>query len=254
MTERKTYKDLTLVTCSYNTPEITYTMLRSFRSVHSHIHFMNLLVIENSTNEQTVNILDENGIGYIRNPGGTHSPSIDLAFEHCKTKYALVVDTDIIFRQRIDDIYKRVLGSELTLCGIECGDRAGYKLMERIHPWFMFVNVEEVKKAGIKFHDDVRIKATNSEAFFGNVPLNPNKTEKMYDVGSTFYEDIKNEGLKIGRMHQNQPWFVHYEGSSWQRQSGDELHEVLGNRVWNNYQTQIHRLKNIDIKNYYIGV
>ena len=73
----------------------------------------------------------------------------------------------------------------------------------------------------------------------------------MYDVGSTFYEDIKSVGLKISNTPIIQEWFQHYEGSSWQRFSGHPGFEQLGNHVWQNYQKEIVSVKNTDIRNFY---
>jgi cytidyltransferase-like protein len=115
-------------------------------------------------------------------------------------------------------------------------------------------NVEEINRLGIKFHDQKRIDETNSQGFYGNVPLNDDKEGLKYDVGSSFYEDVKKNNLRVGRLHVNQPWFVHYEGSSWQRFSGDKEHEDLGSKVWKMYQVHINRLKEIDIRNFYIGI
>ena len=247
--------DLTLITCSYETPIITETMLKSFKDLHRDLKRMNLIIIENSNDDETRAVLDRNGIKYITNKGGTHSKSIDLAFNACQTKYALIVDTDIIFKKNIVSLFEMIKTNSIDLCGIECGDRGGYRLMPRIHPWFMFVNVENIKKHGIKFHDDERIKRTQSEAFYNNIPINSIKLNTpMYDVGSTFYEDVKNAGLKIANTPIIQNWFAHYEGSSWQRRSGHQGFEALGEQVWMQYQNEISLLKNVDIKNFFSEV
>jgi hypothetical protein len=246
-------KDLSLITCSFETPLITETMLKSFKSIHNEFDSMNIVIMENSRDEETRNMLDSYGIPYVKNSGGTHSKSMDIAFEKCKTKYALVVDTDIIFKKNIVPVFGMIQNNKIDLCGLECGDRGGYKLMTRIHPWFMFVNVEKINKLGIKFHDEDRINKTQSQGFYQNVPINNIKLdEPMYDVGSTFYEDVKNHGLKIANTPVIQNWFQHYEGSSWQRKSGHAGFEQLGNYVWDLYQKEISAVKDIDIKGYYI--
>ena len=214
---------------------------------------MDLILIENSTNDETQKMLDSNGISYVKNPGGTHAKSMDIAFDLCKTKYALVVDTDIIFKKNVIGMFGKILESGIDLLGIECGDRGGYMLMPRIHPWFMFVNIESVKKNGIKFYDAERVKKSKSEGFYNNIPINDFiSPEPMYDVGSTFYEDMKNAGLKISNTPVIQNWFQHYEGSSWQRASGHSGFEQLGNHVWNLYQKEIELVKNVNIKEFYI--
>ena len=245
--------DLTLISCSYNTPKITETMLKSFKMIHPELSEMNLILMENSTNEETQLILDKNFIPYIKNPGGTHSRSIDIAFSKCKTKYALIVDTDIIFEKSISPLYDMIKTHDIDLIGIQCGDRGGYRLMPRIHPWFMFVNIEKINDLKIKFHDEERITKSGSSSFYNNIPLNSYRSNNpMYDVGSTFYEDASKAGLKISNTPIIQNWFKHYEGSSWQRVCGNPGFVQHGNNVWQEYQKEIDKVKDIDIREFYI--
>ena len=245
--------DLSIITCSYETPKITETLLKSFKKIHNDLKNMRLVIMENSNDDETRKMLDLNNIKYITNKGGTHSKSMDTAFEACSTKYALVVDTDIVFKKSIEPIFNMIKNNLIDLCGIECGDRGGYKLMPRIHPWFMFVNIENIKNNKIKFHDEERIIKTQSQAFYKNNPLNSIRLDTpMYDVGSTFYEDVKNAKLKIANTPVIQNWFDHYEGSSWQRKCGHPGFEMHGNKVWQSYQKEIELVKDIDIKDFYI--
>jgi len=208
-----------------------------------------ILVVENSTNEDTVKILDNNNINYIRNSGGTHSPSVDLALEQCGTDYALLVDTDIIHNEPFQPIYDLLTESETKLAGTMCGDRGGHRLHNRIHPWYMFIDVKSIKEHGIKFHDEKRIIATQSENFYGHNPLSPyNLNIIKYDVGSTFYEDINNNGLKIADVPIIEKWYTHYEGSSWH---GTVDHKWLNNNHKQNmdvyYKQEVGKYSTIDI-------
>lgn len=207
--------DLTLITCAYNTPDILIGMLRSF-AFHHGGGKLPVVIMENSTDELTTSILNENNIPYIRNIGWTHSMSIDPAFLACKTKYAIVVDSDIIFNKSISKLFAMFKKSGSILMGEVCGNRGGYSLHTRVHPWFMFVNVDEIKKAGIKFHDLKRITETQSDGFYNNIPIQNNiQGQTFYDVGSTFYEDIKAANLKIYSRKMDPEFFSHFEGMSW---------------------------------------
>jgi hypothetical protein len=247
-------EDLTLITCSYETPDVTMTMLKSFRYFHSYLNQMNLVLIENSKqgNDETRELLKENHIKHFVNYGGTHSPSIDIAFQNCKTRYALVVDTDIIFKKDFKEPFEMLKKYNVALAGIECGDRGGYKLHKRIHPWFMFVDLKQIKENGIKFHDDWRIKKTNSEAFFKNVPVNDIKSEvTMYDVGSSFYEDVSNNGLKIANLPKLEDWFIHCEGSSWYKNTDNKFllkRAEITNRI---FEKMRDKFSSVDIKDFY---
>jgi hypothetical protein len=249
-----TLKDLSLITCSYNTPLVIETMLKSFKYHHVNQDKINIVIIENSTDDETKKILDANNISYTINPGGTHSKSIDIAFSKCKTEYALVVDTDIIFLANIEILFNSIQQNMADLVGIECGSRGGYNLMMRIHPWFMFVNIASIRKHNIRFHDDERIIKTNSIGFYSNTPINTIiKESPMYDVGATFYEDVKNIGLKIANLPIIQNFFWHAEGLSWRRHSGQPGFEKLDTIIRNSYQKCIDKFKNIDIKDFFRG-
>lgn len=189
--------DLTLISCSFNTPLVTQNMLKTFTSIH---HECSVLICENSTDDQTKDVLDQAGIPCITNRGGLHGPSVDKLIEACSTRYALLVDTDVIFLKNHDDIFESFKTMDLTLMGEIVGDRGGKKLHLRVHPWHCFINVEHVKAHDIKFFDMERQKSRN---------------ERRYDVGSSFFEDIKKHKLKIADFQGNGSYYKHYEGMSW---------------------------------------
>lgn len=249
------FKDLTLITCSYGTPEITTTMLKSFVSVHGDGPH-NLLLMENSTNEDTVKLLKDNNIGYIRNAGFTHSEGVDLALGMCKTRYALLVDTDIIFEEKIDGLVDMLVKSGATLMGTICGDRAGYKLKPRVHPWFCFINVDNIKKCNIRFHvkNDDRLWKTNSMGFYQNIPLNgsPDNLFEYYDVGATFFEDVSRAGLKTFNVNGIEKVYTHYEGSSWKKLAGDVGNRVQHHKTMMEYRKVYEKYLTVDISNKFI--
>ena len=76
--------------------------------------------------------------------------------------------------------------------------------------------------------------ATGSNHFYQSVPIHPaqNNNNPFYDVGATFYEDIVKAGLRILDAPSLGAYFVHYEGSSWHRQSGNPGFEAYGERVY----------------------
>jgi hypothetical protein len=191
-------KDLTLLSASYNTPEVTKTMLQSF--FFHHPYQVKVLISENSTNDSTVKILKENNINFLRNKKMLHGPAVNLLLENCKTEYALLVDTDIIFLKNHQDIFEQFKENNLTLLGEICGDRGGKKLHKRVHPWHCFINVENIRKNKIKFYDKERQSVVHDVG---------------YDIGSMFFEDIHKNKLKIGDVNLNNDYYRHYEGMSW---------------------------------------
>jgi hypothetical protein len=221
---------LTLATCSYNTPDVTVNMINSYRKFHG--VESKVIMTDNSTNEETIRRIPE--IGYrleiFRNPGFHHSIGVDFLIEHCKTKYMLLVDTDVLFLQSIDSLFDKFKQSGAAIGGVKQGSRGGLDLYDRIVPWFCFIDIEQIKKHNIKFFDQERfsqhLKCTGTRI-------------KIYDVGATFYEDIFNAGLnvmEISEAEQNQ-YIKHYEGMSWRKYSGNKGLIDLANKTEQEYYT-----------------
>ena len=63
--------DLTLITCSYNTPDITLTMLKSWVSVHGEGQ-QRLILSDNSTDNNTSDVLKLYNVPHLSNFGKTH--------------------------------------------------------------------------------------------------------------------------------------------------------------------------------------
>ena len=245
--------DITLISCSYNTPQITLTMLKSFRKLHPELESLDIILMENSTNEETVELLKENNVPFVRNIGFTHNQGMEVAFDMCKTKYAIVVDTDIVFRKNITDLYNLVKENNWNLVGTECGDRGGLKLFPRIHPWFMIVDVEYVKANKIVFCDMVKMEQNNSSHLTSSTFVNYIPEHRVYDIGSTFYEDLKNVGADIKHYPECESYYEHYEGSSWHRDCPiKELAEV-GQKTWNRYQKEIELVKDVNIDGFFVS-
>lgn len=189
--------DITLITCSFNTPVVTSNMLKSFTELHPECP---VLVCENSTNKETQTILSEAQIPYFLNTGGLHGPSIDGLFDKVNTRYALLVDTDVIFLQNHDSVFNQFCEQNIALMGEIVGDRGGKLLHLRVHPWHCFIDLKQIKDNKINFYDDVRMRSRN---------------ERRYDVGSSFFEDIKAAKLRIANYNGQNYLYKHYEGMSW---------------------------------------
>jgi len=205
--------DLTLITCSYNTPDITLTMLKSWMSVHNKTQ--RLVLVDNSTDDKTKGLLYDNKVPYTPRPGFSHGQGVNEAIKLCKTKYALLVDTDVIFLRDHSDIFNQFKEMDLTIMGKVEGDRGGKSIYNRVNPWHCFIDVEKVKQNNIQFFDEQRMK----DSF---------KTDKIYDIGSTFLEDIKKAKLEIGNVDLSGKYFLHLEGMSWYKNKYDSTREDTG--------------------------
>lgn len=239
--------DLTLVTCSYNTPTITETLLKSWVYKHP-IEKTNIIIMENSTDNYTAEMLNYYNIPFISNPGMTHSLAVNEALKMCKTRYILLLDTDVTFNKNIFPIVDKFISQGYTILGDKCGDRSRYKLFPRIHPWFCLIDNEMINKHNISFHDQERIDSTKSNQFFGNVPIALDNSNKKYDVGSTFYEDIFKAGLKIGNAKFDPEWFVHHEGMSWYKNSNNHLLDSIYKQRLSRYEDLMKSYQCVNIK------
>jgi hypothetical protein len=172
-------------------------MLKSFIRFHPNVP---ILISENSTNNETASILEKAKIPFIKNSGCPHGASIDPLFSSIRTKYCLLVDTDVIFLKPHTEILQTFKEMDLALMGEIVGDRGGKKLFKRVNPWHCFIDLEKIKQNKISFFDKKRMEI---------------KGERIYDVGSSFFEDIKKSNLKIGSFNGNNFYYKHYEGMSW---------------------------------------
>lgn len=206
-------EDLTLITCSYNTPDITKTMLRSWAAVHNNIQ--KVIVCDNSTNNDTKSFLYDHKIPYITHPGMSHGNGVNELLKLCKTKYALLVDTDVIFLKDHTDIFDQFKGMGLTLMGKIEGDRGGKNIHNRVNPWHCFIDVEQVNTNNIVFFDEERMK----DSF---------NTDRIYDIGSTFLKDIRNKKLLVGDVDLSNNYYIHFEGMSWYKNKFDSTKEDTG--------------------------
>ena len=232
--------DLTLCTCSYNTPMITMTMIRSWFKRHP--WSTPLVIIENSTNEDTRDLLKGQGIPFTRNPGGLHAYTVDMALDMVRTRWALLVDTDVIFLKDHSHVLHDMLESGATLKGEVCGSRGLLGLYKRVHPWHCFIDMEKLRSKHIRFHCPERsLRKIN---------------ELVYDVGASMYEDVINGGLLVDDWHGGDDYYKHYEGMSWRtsgyREGGAPPKETYDNNN-NHADTELYQL-GIEVSKEYFDV
>jgi hypothetical protein len=82
------------------------------------------------------------------------------------------------------------------------GDCAGKSLYPRVEPWYCFIDLDQLKRHKIEFFDRERTLKSKS-------------SDRVYDIGSTMFEDCEKAGLKIGDANMEGRYFKHYGGMSW---------------------------------------
>lgn len=209
--------NLQIIICSYKANrEFTVCL---YQLAMFGIKNKDLLIYENSPEDYTLNrdMLNKYGIKYINNPGGTHAETMNRALEEATADYVLLLDSDCFCLLNPKLINTEIcMKRNLQLYGDICGDRGGFHIHKRVHPWWCFVDMSIIRKFNIQFVDFERIKASNSESFIKTELLASPRDPRgyYYDAGSTMYEDIIKHGGVCADVGDNKP-YIHVEGSSW---------------------------------------
>jgi len=187
--------DLTIVTCNYNTPDLIINLKRS---IEKHCPVLpKILIID--TGEHPM--MDFQNVKMLNT---SHGNAVNAAFDLVKTKYVLLVDSDVLFLKDIKKPYEKFKEGGFVLMGEVVGDRGGKSLYPRVNPWFCFIDLEQLKEHDINFYDHHRTKEI--------------KSERIYDIGSTMFEDVIKADLTVANAKMENKYFKHYEGMSWRVQ------------------------------------
>jgi len=195
---------LSILTCNYDTPMITKNMLRSLNRSSS-CRIDRCYVMDTSPISGQLGHHLPDGIIIEDLPNYSHGKAVNHALTLIESEHILLIDSDVIFYKDIDPIYQKFKEGDFTLLGNVSGDRGGKSLYPRVDPWFCFINRQHLIDNGITFFDDVRTKTSRD-------------SNRIYDVGSTMFEDVLNANLSIANFNAENKYFKHYEGMSWRVQ------------------------------------
>ena len=215
----------TIITCSYNTPLITECMLRSYCKYHGGQH--RIIVIDNSTNDETKIMLDKYRVPYVdgntitkNKDWSSHYLGLDWAVKNCTTPNCLILDTDILFKENIYLLFERFVDDkDVVALGPHCTE---YKtdtkrILPRIHSCFMMLDVEFFNK-----HCDLTFSDSVSDGL---------EEGQAYDVGSYLYKRIIDLKKKTLNVEYNR-YYVHAGGGSWTNKQ-QELVDYYKNVIYN---------------------
>jgi hypothetical protein len=242
--------DLTLVSCNYNTPAQIEALLKSWKFHNSEVS-RKCIIMEHSTDDESVPFLESNKIPYIRNRGSVHYKGVEAAFQLVNTRYMLLVDSDVVFNKPIGDVLSNYIGSAINLAGRVEGDRGGFLLHRRVHPWFCFIDLEFVNNNSIRFVDMVRIRNTKSEGFYKNIPHNEFHQIRKYDVGSTFLEDVMKFGGRVLNHNIEDEYFTHFEGMSWRKNTDNKSWLEAANEADKRFLIESAKYSKVDLKGFF---
>ena len=222
----------TLIACSYNTPLITEAMLKTYCMHHEGRR--RIIIVENSDPEDTTReMLAKYNIPYTDGhkilPSGSppegneqsrsHHVGLDWAVRNCETPYCLIVDSDILFKQNLEQWFDFFANNEqIALLGPHIEKtKDSPQCLPRVHPCFMMLDVELFKK-----YDDLTF---NNSHFLGlSHKLMAEKLEdnECYDVGSYLFLRIGEIGKQTLNIRHNE-LYHHYEGASWCNSVGKRM-------------------------------
>lgn len=224
--------DLTLMLCSFNTPDVVLACLRSW--VYSGNPKIKLFVAENSTDDRTLKILQDADIRFVHLPSARHDDGVNELMTYCQTKHVLLVDSDVIFLKQIFPVYGRYINTGSALAGEYCDDRAGMKIRPRMQPWFCFIDSE-------------LWSLNNWKMGLGHDMSKPNS----YDTGSLLYESVTKSGRKITDLGSSIYQYIrHFEGMSWRYTV--QGYQTLYDRTRGEFLRETAKLSTVNINGFFL--
>jgi glycosyltransferase involved in cell wall biosynthesis len=241
--------NLTILTCCYNTPKEVINLLKSVKETSEDIP--KLVLMNTSTISECELVFQYTKIPYFNYRGAIHGEGVNLGLKKVTTRYVLLVDSDIIFLKDYKKAFEKFKETGCALMGKVVGDCAGKSLYPRVEPWYCFIDLDQLKRHKIEFFDRERTKLSK-------------KSERVYDIGSTMFEDCQKHGLLIGDVDMSGKYFHHYGGMSWHCNNynpdkpdtdvdfgGTHPNKALyehGVRVRQQYDTDVIKYKDVDIE------
>lgn len=188
---RWTTNDVTLVAVNWNQRPCIEMLLKSYVKYHWIGNPLKLILFDNDSEDGSKEWLVENGIPFISSHENIgHENAVNRIYDQVKTKYMLLVDSDVQFMDYVFDYIDRL--DNIIVSAGELIDKNfinEIKIRDRISPWFTLFNYHRVKEAGI------------------NLFRRATCEDWTYDVGSDFYERITRAGFQnfnIERLPGNQ--------------------------------------------------
>lgn len=238
---------ITLTTINWNQRECVELLLKSYVKHHYVGEPLRLMLVDNGSNDGSIEWLAENEIPFISLPGNIgHENALNYIYNDIKTRYCLLNDTDVEYKGNVYDYLlglddRRISVGEL----IDKNQMNGIHIEDRISPWFWIFDIYAMRNRGIKYFRD---------------PTNENW---KYDVGSFHWEQMKNNGFEnfnIDRKHWNQdtevvsmPYdlFDHIGKVSWNLDNhGDRYSEVTRRRYY--VKDRLKEYEGVDLKGKFI--
>ena len=171
--------NITLVCVGWNQRKALELMLKSYVFNHFYGGVLKAIIVDNGSTDGSKEWLVENEIPFISLNGNIgHEQAINYIYPLIKTKYALIVDTDIEFLRNVYGEYMHLLNDETKLIGdYIIGDQLNAPVKPRVGAWFYLFDIEAMRGHGVNTFRD--------------------SSDWSYDVCSWMTEKILQHGYKI---------------------------------------------------------
>lgn len=170
--------DIVLLTVNWNQQPCVELLLKSYVKYHYTGEPLKLMLFDNGSLDESKEWLLANHIPFFNGAENIgHENALNALYEEATAKYILLTDTDVEFKDNVYG-YLDSLNDKCISAGelIDKNFINSTKIVDRISPWFWLWDNHATKKAGIeKFRT---------------------KQDWTYDVGSEFWEQMKNHGFE----------------------------------------------------------
>jgi glycosyltransferase involved in cell wall biosynthesis len=241
-------KDLTLLSVNWNQQPCIELLLKSFAKHHYEGEPINLILVDNNSQDDSREWMTENGIPFVAledNIG--HENAINHVYPNINQRNVLLCDSDIEFHDNIYDYVYYLRGRCVALGEFVVNYFEQTRLKDRISPWFTLFDIQTIKANGINLYRDPECK------------------DWTYDVGSWFFEQMAQKDLQshyIHRLPGNQDndlvsmkyeRFWHWGKVSWDvhGQHGDRITEVISRRKAIKERLELY--KYVDLKGKFVS-
>ena len=212
--------NLTVATVNFNTPEYIFALGHSLHKFNDW-YVNDLVIFDNSVSNKipnkrftpannvtmTVYHVPDNIYADIdrlpespypaagRYNSARHAKTIMYLLDFIKTRYLLLVDSDVVFTTNFISVYEYFKKSGAVLQGYL---RTTYN-HPCIAPWACWFDIDAINKNHLKFYDSNRMLYINNAM--------------DYDTGASLYEDVQALGLKCNYTKDN-TFYHHFKGGS----------------------------------------
>lgn len=242
--------DLSLLTVNWNQQPCLELLLKSYVKHHYNGEPLKLMLYDNGSDDGSKEWLLKNEIPFFNCDGNMgHEVAVNCLFEEIRTKYALLVDTDVEFKDNVYCYVNHINGIQGSAGEmIDKNYINSVKIKDRVSPWFFMWNHNMVDLFGIKKFRD------------------PDCHDWTYDVGSWFTEQLQNAGIfnyNIPRLNREQDQdsdivsmvyekYDHIGKVSWDvlNKHQDRIGEVFKRRAY--IQERLKLYKDIDLKDKFV--